>query len=174
MGHFSGLRRHEAGSCWTRIGTPVARKATPPGAISPLTDSPPGHRFCPMSVPLTVPPYVPTVLVVDDEEVMRALLVRTMEFEHYRVYSAADGLEALAVLEQNSPIDLVIADVSMPRMDGRELALELARRQPRMPVVLISGVYLHGGSDLPGPVLPKPFTPMALAARVREVLSLRP
>jgi len=113
------------------------------------------------------------VLVVDDEEVMRALLIRTMEFEHYRVYSAADGVEALAILEQNSPIDLVIADVSMPRMDGRELALELARRQPHMPVVLISGVYLHGGSDLPGPVLPKPFTPMALAARVREVLSLR-
>jgi two-component system, cell cycle sensor histidine kinase and response regulator CckA len=126
-----------------------------------------------MSVPLAVQQHVPTVLVVDDEEVMRALLIRTMEFEHYRVYSAADGVEALAVLEQNSPIDLVIADVSMPRMDGRELALELARRQPRLPVVLISGVYLHGGSDLPGPVLPKPFTPMALAARVREVLSLR-
>jgi CheY-like chemotaxis protein len=109
------------------------------------------------------------VLVVDDEEVMRALLIRTMEYEHYRVYSAADGVEALAIMEQNL-IDLVIADVSMPRMDGRELALELAKRQPRMPVVLISGVYLGGGADLPGPVLPKPFTPMALAARVREML----
>ncbi|MFL5471410.1 MAG: response regulator [Gemmatimonadales bacterium] len=127
-----------------------------------------------MSAPLPVQPYLHTVLVVDDEEVMRALLIRTMEFEHYRVYSAADGVEALAILEQNSPIDVVIADVSMPRMDGRQLALELARRLPHMPVVLISGVYLHGGSDLPGPVLPKPFTPMALAARVREVLSLRP
>src|SRR4029453_19192894 len=92
-----------AGSCCPRIGTAAGRKATPSAPSAPLTDSPPGRRFWPMSVPLTVPPHTPTVLVVDDEEVMRALLIRTMEFEHYRVYSAGDGVEALAILEQNSP-----------------------------------------------------------------------
>ena len=115
-----------------------------------------------------------TVLVVDDEELMRAVLTRTMESEHYQVYAAGDGVEALALLEKELPVDLVIADVSMPRMDGRELVLELSRRYPHLPVVLISGFYLGGTPDLPGPVLPKPFTPMALASRVREVLALRP
>ena len=114
-----------------------------------------------------------TVLVVDDEDIVRSMLIRTMEMEHYQVYAAADGLEAIEVLEKNAPIDLVVADVSMPRMDGRELALELARRYPHLPVVLISGVYLGGSGDLPGPVLPKPFTPTALAARVREVLAYK-
>jgi CheY-like chemotaxis protein len=95
-----------------------------------------------------------------------------MEAEHYQVYAAADGVEALALLERGISVNLVIADVSMPRMDGRELAEELSKRHPHMPVVLISGVYLGGTPDLPGPVLPKPFTPMALASRVREVLAL--
>jgi CheY-like chemotaxis protein len=115
-----------------------------------------------------------TVLVVDDEEMMRSVLTRTMESEHYQVYAAGDGVEALALLEREIPVDLVIADVSMPRMDGRELVMELSRRYPHLPVVLISGVYLGGTPDLPGPVLPKPFTPMTLASRVREVLALRP
>lgn len=115
-----------------------------------------------------------TVLVVDDEEMMRSVLTRTMESEHYQVYAAGDGVEALALLEKELSVDLVIADVSMPRMDGRELVLELSKRYPHLPVVLISGVYLGGTPDLPGPVLPKPFTPMTLASRVREVLALRP
>ena len=114
--------------------------------------------------------HPPTVLVVDDEEIMRLLLIRTMELEHYQVYAAADGLEALMMLEGGLAVDLVVADVSMPRMDGRQLAMELSKRDPHIPIVLISGVYLGGGTDFPGPVLPKPFTPMALAARVREVL----
>jgi CheY-like chemotaxis protein len=108
---------------------------------------------------------------VDDEEVMRLLLTRTMELEHYQVYAAADGVEALMILEQEIQVDVVIADVSMPRMDGRQLAVELSKRHPHIPIVLISGVYLGGRTDLPGPVLPKPFTPMALASRVREVLA---
>lgn len=115
-----------------------------------------------------------TVLVVDDEEVMRSILIRTMEMEHYQVYAAGDGVEALELLEKELPVDLVIADVSMPRMDGRELVLHLSKRYPYLPVVLISGVYLGGTPDLPGPVLPKPFTPMALASRVREVLAVHP
>jgi CheY-like chemotaxis protein len=127
-----------------------------------------------MAAPSPLQPPTATVLVVDDEEVMRSLLTRTMESEHYQVYSAGDGVEALALLDKEIPVDLVIADVSMPRMDGRELVVELSKRHPHLPVVLISGVYLGGTPDLPGPVLPKPFTPMALASRVREVLALHP
>jgi two-component system cell cycle sensor histidine kinase/response regulator CckA len=125
-----------------------------------------------MAAPSPAQPHTATVLVVDDEEMMRSILTRTMESEHYQVYVAGDGVEALALLEKGPPVDLVVADVSMPRMDGRQLVVELSKRYPHMPVVLISGVYLGGTPDLPGPVLPKPFTPMALASRVREVLAL--
>jgi two-component system cell cycle sensor histidine kinase/response regulator CckA len=125
-----------------------------------------------MAAPSPLQPCTATVLVVDDEDLMRSVLTRTMEAEHYQVYAAGDGVEALALLEKGLPVDLVIADVSMPRMDGRALVVELSKRHPHMPVVLISGVYLGGTPDLPGPVLPKPFTPMALASRVREVLAL--
>lgn len=123
-----------------------------------------------MAAPSDLQPHLPTVLVVDDEEEMRWLLTRTMELEHYLVYAAADGVEALEILEV-SPVDLVIADVRMPRMDGRQLAIELSRRHPHIPIVLISGFYVGGGTGLLAPVLPKPFTPMALASRVREVLA---
>ena len=126
-----------------------------------------------MAAPSPLQPTA-TVLVVDDEEMMRSVLTRAMESEHYQVYAAGDGVEALALLAKELPVDLVIADVSMPRMDGRELVIELSKRYPRLPVVLISGVYLGGTPDLPGPVLPKPFTPMTLASRVREVLALHP
>ena len=62
------------------------------------------------------------MLVVDDEQIMRSLLTRTMELEHFQVYAAADAVEALMILEKGVAVDLVIADVSMPKMDGRELA----------------------------------------------------
>lgn len=124
-----------------------------------------------MAAPIPLHPRPRTVLVVDDEAIMRSLLTRTMESEHYQVYAAADGMEALSILEKIRSVDVVIADVSMPRMDGRQLVVELSRQHPHIPIVLISGVYLGGGTDLVGPVLPKPFTPMALASRVREVLA---
>jgi len=94
-----------------------------------------------------------------------------MELECYHVYAAADGVEALTLLEKIPVVDLVISDVSMPRMDGRELAIEMSKRHPHVPMLLISGVYLGGVGGLPGPVLPKPFTAMALLSRVREVLA---
>jgi CheY-like chemotaxis protein len=125
-----------------------------------------------MSLPTALQPHNPAVLVVDDEDVMRSMLTRTMEQEHYQVFGAADGVEALALLEAGLAVDLVITDLRMPRMDGRELMVELTRRYPHLPVVLISGYYI-GGTDYPAPVLPKPFTPTALAARVREVFALR-
>jgi two-component system, cell cycle sensor histidine kinase and response regulator CckA len=123
-----------------------------------------------MAAPSRLQPHFPTVLVVDDEQMMRSFLTRIMELEHYQVYAAADGVEALTILENIPPVDLVIADVRMPRMDGRQLAVELSKRHPHTPIVLISGAYL-GGGDLLGSVLPKPFTPVALASRVREVLA---
>jgi CheY-like chemotaxis protein len=118
-------------------------------------------------------PYqsLPAVLVVDDDRMMRALLTRILEAEGYRVYSAGDGVEALDLLSGNGAVDIVVTDVVMPRMDGRELAAELGKRLPRLPVLLISGAHL-GGRSPSGPLLPKPFTPMSLVSSIRELVAV--
>lgn len=104
---------------------------------------------------------------------VRSLLTRIMELERYHVYAAADGLDALRVLENAPPVDIVIADLRMPRMGGQQLALELSKRHPELPILLISGAYLGTLTGLAGPVLPKPFTAMTLVSRVRELLAER-
>jgi CheY-like chemotaxis protein len=104
---------------------------------------------------------------------VRSLLTRIMELERYHVYAAADGLDALTLLENVPPVDIVITDLRMPRMGGQLLAIELFKRHPQMPVLLISGAYLGSITGLAGPVLPKPFTAMTLVSRVRELLAER-
>jgi CheY-like chemotaxis protein len=118
-------------------------------------------------------PYhsLPAVLVVDDDRMMRALLTRILEAEGWRVYTAIDGVEALELLSGNAAVDIVVTDVMMPRMDGRELAAELGKRLPRLPVLLISGAHL-GGRSSSGPFLPKPFTPMSLVSSIRELVAV--
>ena len=111
------------------------------------------------------------VLVVDDDRMMRLLLTRILEAEGWRVYTAVDGVEALDLLSGNAAVDIVVTDVMMPRMDGRELAAELGKRFPRLPVLLISGAHLGGRSAF-GPFLPKPFTPRSLVSSIRELVAL--
>ena len=104
---------------------------------------------------------------------VRSLLTRIMELERYHVYAAVDGLDALSLLENVPPVDIVITDLRMPRMGGQLLAIELSKRYPQMPILLISGAYLGSITGLAGPVLPKPFTAMTLVSRVRELLGER-
>ena len=113
----------------------------------------------------------PAVLVVDDDGMMRALLTRILQAEGWAVYSAADGVEALTFMDGNAPVNVVVTDVMMPNLNGRELAAELGRRFPRLPVLLISGAHLGGGS-FAGPFLPKPFTPMSLVSSIRELIAV--
>jgi CheY-like chemotaxis protein len=111
------------------------------------------------------------VLVVDDDRIMRSVLTRILEAEGWQVHAAIDGTEALAFLASSPPVDIVVSDVMMPRLDGRALAAELGKLFPRLPVLLISGAHL-GGRSYAGPFLPKPFTPMSLVASIRELLAL--
>ena len=111
------------------------------------------------------------MLVVDDDPAVRSVLCRTMEAEGCTVHAAADGLEALTVLATALHIDVVITDLRMPRMDGWQLAAELAVRYPRVRVLFISGYDAHLGSvDLLGPVIPKPFRSETLIDTVKGVL----
>jgi CheY-like chemotaxis protein len=121
---------------------------------------------------MSPPIRVMTVLVVDDEAAMRALTRRMLEGEGYQVYEAADGFEALAALAQGWPVDVIVSDIRMPRMDGRELATRLTTHSPRIPIMFMSGydVYL-GPVDLQGPVLAKPFRSEELTTLVGRLLA---
>jgi two-component system, OmpR family, response regulator MprA len=90
---------------------------------------------------------IPTVLVVEDEPVIRELMAILLEDEGYAVRQAVDGLQALEMLEQHG-IDLVLSDVKMPRLDGASLVHRLRSRGDAIPVVLMSAVYAE--VDLPG------------------------
>jgi CheY-like chemotaxis protein len=89
----------------------------------------------------------PTVLVVEDEPVIRELMAILLEEEGYVVRQAVDGLAALEVMEQQG-VDLVLSDVKMPRLDGASLVQRLRARGDPIPVVLMSAVYAE--VDLPG------------------------
>ena len=114
----------------------------------------------------------PAVLVVDDDGMMRSLLTRILQAEGWAVHTAADGVEALSMMDgAAATVNVVVSDVMMPNLNGRQLAVELAKRFPRLPVLLISGAHLGGGT-VAVPFLPKPFTPMSLVASIRELLAV--
>ena len=114
-----------------------------------------------------------TVLVVEDEEAVRRYTCRVMEDAGYRVLAAQDGLHGLSLFHASRfPVQLVITDVAMPRMTGPELAARIATGPCPPPVLFISGG--HADSDLPGPVLRKPFLPHGLTGMARRILSRSP
>jgi PAS domain S-box-containing protein len=116
-----------------------------------------------------------TVLVVEDERVVRALMVRSLAGLGYHCLEAGNAEEALLVLQREKHIDIVITDVVMPGTSGGDLGLLLADRYPSLPVLYTSGfadsdVVRRGLLDASRPFLQKPFSPRDLARKVREVL----
>jgi CheY-like chemotaxis protein len=113
---------------------------------------------------------VPAVLVVDDNETVRQLARRALEGEGYQVWEAGDGLQALGWLTRGV-VDLVVTDIRMPAMDGWELAAHLRSMTHPPAILFMSGYDAHVGlRNVPGPVLPKPFTPEQLVMSVRQLL----
>jgi signal transduction histidine kinase/ActR/RegA family two-component response regulator len=117
-----------------------------------------------------------TIFLVEDAERVRAVVREILEMQGYEVIEARHGAEALALeAGHNGPIHLLITDVVMPEMSGRELAQRLVPLRPKMNVLYISGytddaIVRHGVLEAGMALLPKPFTPDALAAKVREIL----
>jgi signal transduction histidine kinase len=117
-----------------------------------------------------------TVLVVEDEGDVRSYLVETLQYLNYRVREAPDGESALALFDADpSRVDLLLTDVVMPGMNGRQLAEELQRRQPGLKVLFMTGysrnAIVHQGRLDPGvSLLQKPLTQMMLASKIRDVL----
>jgi len=121
-----------------------------------------------------------TVLVVEDEEAVRLIVRRVLRDQGYEILEARDGNEALRICAQKGgSIDLVLSDVIMPGMGGRELSRALAASRPGLPILFMSGYNDDGelagfGAELGPGVLAKPFTAETLATQVREALDRRP
>src|SRR5262245_52224545 len=117
-----------------------------------------------------------TILVVEDDEDVRAYLVETLRDLNYRVLRASDAIAALGFLQQpDLRIDLLLTDVVLPGMNGRELAKEAQAQRPRIKVLYVTGysrnAIVHQGRLDPGvELMQKPITQEKLAIRVRDLL----
>lgn len=115
------------------------------------------------------------ILLVEDEEGLRALNARGLASRGYTVLEASNGVEALEVIEREGHVDLVVSDVVMPEMDGPTLLKELRRRDPNVKIIFVSGYAEEAFSkSLPEggqyDFLAKPFTLKQLVAQVKETL----
>ena len=117
-----------------------------------------------------------TVLVVEDQQSVRGFVQSLLKLNGYHVWEAADGIEALRICRQHpGEIQLLVTDVVMPGMSGRELAEQLAVEQPSIKVLYMSGytddTVVHAGVAQAGMAfLQKPFSPTTFTHKVREVL----
>ncbi|MEA2206243.1 MAG: two-component system, cell cycle sensor histidine kinase and response regulator CckA [Blastocatellia bacterium] len=128
----------------------------------------------------TVPQGTETVLLVEDEEQVRAILKHILEDLGYCVLSASNGEEALVISQDlGRDIELMITDVVMPQMSGRELAERVLELRPMLPVLFMSGytddaIVRHGLLDEKLNFIQKPFDAAGVARKVREVLDSQP
>ena len=120
-----------------------------------------------------------TILLVEDDAAVRVLTRQALERYGYRILEAESGREALRLAESNAEsIDLLITDVVMPELGGRELAETLVARRPKLKVLFVSGytedaLLRQGIAQARSAYLQKPFTLLSLAKRAREILDQR-
>jgi two-component system cell cycle sensor histidine kinase/response regulator CckA len=117
-----------------------------------------------------------TILLVEDEEAVRAFAARALTSRGYKVHEAASGVEALEVMQETGgKVDLVVSDVVMPELDGPSLLRELRKTRPELKIIFVSG-YAEDAfkKNLPEGekfhFLPKPFSLKQLAVAVKETL----
>ena len=140
--------------------------------------APPAERSSPESV-VEVPKGSETILVVEDDDLVRHLALRVLQSSGYDVLDAQSGEDAISVARRHQgPIHLVLTDVVMPGMSGPLLGKAVVAVRPNVAVLFMSGytdeAVLRGGKVKSGAAfLQKPFSPLALTRKVREVLDAR-
>ena len=152
--------------CGTAVSIFLPRTGTaPPPEATPTLPAPPPRGGRPEEM----------VLLVEDEERVRAYSAEALRELGYGVVAAGSGAEALAFLETGQPVSVLFTDVVMPEMTGPELATAARRLRPGLPVLFTTGFARAGaageaGLEAVAPVLRKPFGIEDLAARLRAVL----
>ena len=137
------------------------------------------HSVGPVEGGMTAPTGTETVLLVEDEQMVRGLARRILRRQGYVVLEAEHGAAALTVSDEwTEPIHLLLTDLVLPDIDGRALAKHLAERRPEMVFLYMSGYSKETNLSEEfrgpeGPFLPKPFGPVELAQRVRATLDQR-
>jgi CheY-like chemotaxis protein len=119
-----------------------------------------------------------SVLVVDDEAAVRRFAARVLQRESFTVFEATDGAEALELVRAGkAPVDVIVSDIVMPRLNGVELMQALASSHPHLPIILMSGYATAALSELgiaaPCGILTKPFPAERLLAEVNRCVSRR-
>jgi two-component system cell cycle sensor histidine kinase/response regulator CckA len=121
-----------------------------------------------------------TILLVEDEEGLRALNARGLTSRGYTVLEAGNGLEAIDIFDRQGDVDLVVSDVVMPEMDGPTLLKELRQRDPKVKIIFVSGYAEEAfAKNLPSneqgraqyAFLAKPFTLKQLVAEVKKTMA---
>jgi PAS domain S-box-containing protein len=140
----------------------------------PCTDAKPEPAAAPDNENL--PTGTESILVVEDEPAVRRLAVVILRERGYSVEESNNAFEALELIRKNPSFDLVLTDVIMPQMSGKELCDQIRAQLPRTRVLLMSGytndaLAHHGVLDEDLSFLEKPFSPSGLARKVREVLN---
>jgi len=168
-----GIIKQSGGNIWaySEAGKGSTFKVYLPRAEDPL------KRHRPKEIALEVSRGTETILLVEDEEAVRTMISRVLQGSGYTVLEACQGREAIEVCRKHpGPIHLMVTDVIMPQMSGRELAERLAAVRPETKVLFMSGypdnaIVHHGVLDPGTAFLQKPFTLTALENKVREVLA---
>jgi two-component system cell cycle sensor histidine kinase/response regulator CckA len=156
-GHIHVDSERGRGSRFTIYFPAITDQAEAPRPETVLTDGPAGRE---------------TLLLVEDDPMVRSLAVEALRLKGYRVLDAADGREAMQLAQGAGSVDLLITDVVMPRMTGRELADRLRASAPSLKVLFMSGYPGSLGEQLGRDIdlLEKPFTSLTLVSRVRQAL----
>ena len=171
-----GVIKQSGGNVWvySELGMGTTFKVYLPRVLASTETTPP------VAVPVSQPQGSETILVVEDEEGIRSLVRGILQARGYKVMDAGRPQEALEISKKfEGTIHLLLTDVVMPQMSGREVAEKINTGRPTTKVLYMSGytdnAIAHHGVLNPGvPFLQKPFTPHALAQKVREVLDKVP
>jgi PAS domain S-box-containing protein len=168
-----GIVKQSGGNIWvySELGRGTTFKVYLPRELSVTAPA----VIRPSAVPMRIT-GTETILVVEDEEALLRISLRTLEAAGYRVLTATNGDEALLVSARHvGDIHLLLTDVVMPRMGGRALAQALSKVRPALKVLYMSGytddaIVHHGVLDAGTHFLAKPFTTVDMTRKVREIL----